>query len=52
MTPIYQMTFEPNGDNSFGLVFSEETEEFKQPVFVLPIRQNNQWWNEDYYLPY
>jgi hypothetical protein len=51
MTPIYQMAFEPNGDNSFGLVFSEETEEFNQPVFVLPIIQNNQWWTEDYYLP-
>lgn len=51
MTPIYQMTFEPNGEDSFGLVFSEETEDINQPVFVLPIRQNNQWWTEDYYLP-
>lgn len=45
------MAFEPNGDNSFGLVFSEETEVYNQPVFVLPIRHNNQWWTEDYYLP-
>jgi len=51
MTPIYQMTFKPNCDNSFGLVFSEESDEFNQPVFVLPTRQNNQWWDEDYYLP-
>ena len=51
MTPIYQMTFEPNGGNSFGLVFSEETEDFNQPVFVLPTKQNNHWWTENYYLP-
>jgi hypothetical protein len=51
MRPIYQMIFEPNGDNSFGFIFSEESEDFNQPVFVIPTRQNDNWWSDNYYLP-
>lgn len=51
MKPVYQMILEPNGNNSLGLVFSEESEDFNQPVFVLPINENDSWWDERYYFP-
>jgi hypothetical protein len=47
MTPIYQMTFESKD----SLVFSVETDEFNTLVYALPIRQNNKFWSDVYYLP-
>jgi hypothetical protein len=50
MSPVFQMIFEPTADQ-FGLTFSEESDNFNQPVFVLPTTGNQNWWNESYYFP-
>jgi hypothetical protein len=49
MLPIFQMIIDFDGNNSFGLKFSTETDSFVPPVFTIP-RQPNLYGNT-FYMP-
>ncbi len=37
---VYQFAIVPNGNNKFGLIFSEESESYNSPIFAVSTRNN------------
>jgi hypothetical protein len=48
--PVFQMILEPSGSR-FGLKFSQESDDFSTPVFVIPLYQNAWHYADEYYMP-